>query len=176
MNDSILNLILDAREERFKKQQYLIKKYCSSLIIFTINIPGANKNTEIVKSIFEIGKKEIIRILDLNEIDVLYLETSSFKASGPESFFVIEESAHVAKKLMIQLEISHPLGRLMDIDVMDTDLNITSRKNSGFTERKCFVCNKDAKLCARNKSHSLEKTINKFNQIYYDYLENKMKF
>lgn len=174
MNEFLFNLILDAREERFNKQQYLIKKYNCPIITFTINTPGVNKNSEIVKDIFKIGNGKITKSMNLNKIDLLYSETSSLKASGPESYFVINSCATKTKKLMIALELSSPLGRLFDIDVMDTNLNIISRKDLGYKRRKCFICDNEAKICARSKSHSLEQTINKFNQIYYDYIGTKL--
>ena len=53
--------------------------------------------------------------------------------------------------LMTSIEETHPLGRLFDIDVLDTTGTKLSRK----IYRKCFLCGCQAQECASSRKHSV---------------------
>ncbi len=70
---------------------------------------------------------------------------------------------------MVEVEDTHPLGRLFDIDVIDTQGVVLSRDQLRFARRRCFVCGRDAKLCARNRVHPLTGLIDKLSEIIHAY-------
>ncbi len=66
------------------------------------------------------------------------------------------ELAEIVKKITVDLEENHPLGRLFDIDVYDADGAAVSRQELGVPGRKCLICHEDAKACGRSRTHSVE--------------------
>ena len=56
------------------------------------------------------------------------------------------------KILTTEIEETHPIGRLFDIDVIDTD----GQKLSRPSYRKCIICGCQAQECARTRKHTVE--------------------
>lgn len=141
-----LDRVLQNREQRVQKQGQLISRYGLPLLSLTINIPGRVKDSDEAKYIYEIA-------LDL--IDSLGLQIAekilTCKDTGYEALYALDVNAATLKKLTCKIEEEHPLGRFMDMDVIDTDRTILTRS----TPRKCFVCEANAKECARAQKHSL---------------------
>ncbi len=79
--------------------------------------------------------------------------------SGYEAQIVVDEDARRLKKIALKIENTHILGRFMDIDVIDSDKMQISRKDMGVSIRRCFLCENDAKLCARSARHSLDELL-----------------
>jgi holo-ACP synthase/triphosphoribosyl-dephospho-CoA synthase len=61
-----------------------------------------------------------------------------------------------AKSLAVQVEDLPDYGRLLDIDVYDTDGRQLSRAMLGLPLRTCFLCAEDAITCMRQGRHSSE--------------------
>ncbi|EBV0244758.1 citrate lyase holo-[acyl-carrier protein] synthase, partial [Salmonella enterica subsp. enterica] len=76
--------------------------------------------------------------------------------SGPEWMAAVCAPAMALKQHMSTLEMSHPLGRLWDIDIIDSDGKSLSRRELGHPARPCLICQQDAHLCARGKHHTLD--------------------
>ena len=83
-------------------------------------------------------------------------QESKRASSGVESLWVCDVDALTLKKVVCQLENTHPLGRVMDIDVLNPAGEILSRKTLGMPKRKCFLCDNEAYVCARTRAHSYE--------------------
>ena len=75
------------------------------------------------------------------------------------------------KDYTVSLEESHPLGRLVDIDV--TLKGEAAPASRGFP-RRCFICDNPAFVCGRLKAHSQEDLLNFFNKSAYDYFYHKL--
>ena len=56
------------------------------------------------------------------------------------------------KNLTTEIEETHPIGRLFDMDVIDTD----GQKLSRPSYRKCIICGCQAQECARTRNHTVE--------------------
>ena len=132
----------------------MIKEFNSAIVSLSVNIPGIDKVTEDAGCIFEAAMKEIEK-LDLKIQKVQTLKT----ASGYEAQISVDEDAVKIKKSVVKIEENHPLGRFMDIDVFDANMGQISRKDISMTGRKCFICEDDAKICARSRRHSLDKLL-----------------
>ena len=59
------------------------------------------------------------------------------------------------KRLAVDIEESHPLGRLFDIDVFGDHPTAVGREALGLAPRRCLVCDRPAHECVRSKRHSL---------------------
>ena len=142
----------------------MIKKFNSPIISLTINIPGLNKITKDAKCILDASIKEILK----SGLDIVEIKTYE-TASGYEAQISIKEDAIKIKNQAIYIENNHPLGRFMDIDVIDKDAVIISRKNMLIPVRKCYLCENDAKICARSKKHSLDELLSFIHQKVLEY-------
>ena len=66
--------------------------------------------------------------------------------TGYEGYLVVKADGCQVKKLMIALEETK-IGRLYDIDVLEKENTKISRKDLGFPERKCLLCDNPACQC-----------------------------
>jgi len=158
--DNSLNKILDNRELRQKRQWELIKKFNSTVLSLTINIPGCKKNSSDAKFIYEVALLEISK-LGFKE----YEEILTCKDTGYEGLWALHVKPEELKLLTCKIEENHPLGRFMDIDVIDKNRKILSRNNY----RKCYICQENAKLCARTRKHSVQELLTYISKTVDDY-------
>jgi len=168
VDKKILMEILKSREDREIKQKEIIHKYKNSIISFTLNIPGPNKDSIKYRKIHDVGMETIINKLKDKGYKIDYIE-NIYKITGPEGYISLCINPIELKRITTTIEETHKLGRLFDMDVFDFNHNQISRRSLGYNPRKCLLCDKDAKVCSRSSSHSLEELIYKVNQIYYSY-------
>lgn len=155
-NIPTLEEVLDNRERRIGKIRELEEKFPNKTILcFKLNIPGAQKINDAVVKIFSYGVSEISQIL--SESSVLFKEEKLIK-TGPELFLVSDYDPILLKEKMVELEEISAFGRLYDVDLVKNGENIT-REMLNYGPRKCFICENDAKACARNRTHSVEEMI-----------------
>ncbi|WP_024953729.1 citrate lyase holo-[acyl-carrier protein] synthase [Sulfurospirillum arcachonense] len=155
-----LNRVLENRELRQKKQWEFIERYNSPVLSLTINIPGADKLSPDAQFIYGVALKEI-DLLGLQEID----KNLICKQTGCEALFSFKTDAQKLKLLTCKIEETHPLGRFMDIDVIDEHKKILSRK----VPRKCYICDTNAKECARSQKHSITQLLDFISKTVDDY-------
>lgn len=160
INEKILLEILKSREDRANKQVELLKEYPYSLISFTLNTPGEIKDNDLYRKIYKEGIKAILETLKSHNLKVIFCEEIS-KITGPECYIIVATDAHNLKKLMVDIEDEHKLGRIFDIDVFDKNHEQISRSEMRLRPRKCLICNEDARICMRNRTHSYEELIRK---------------
>ena len=91
-------------------------------------------------------------------------------ATGYEAYLITDLPALDAKRVTCDIEDSHPLGRLFDIDVMDADGAPISRQTVGGEPRRCLLCDHEARWCMRNHSHTQEELMNHIQQLIEDYV------
>ncbi|PMD72078.1 citrate lyase holo-[acyl-carrier protein] synthase [Companilactobacillus nuruki] len=147
--------VLKNRDSRVMEQQMLFRNLNKhqSLVSAKLNIPGPVKNNIYLAEMFSIGLKEFLKGMDID------YQLIRDVATGPEAFVIIEGNASSVKKTAIKFEDNNELGRLFDIDVLISEgdaLKPLSRSNFNEPERKCLLCGKPAKVCARSRNHSVE--------------------
>ncbi|MDO4487919.1 MAG: citrate lyase holo-[acyl-carrier protein] synthase [Eubacteriales bacterium] len=153
-----LEQILDNREERVRHQEELLDLFESTLISFTMNMPGSEKNSPLIEDGFNKGLFLISTMLDFYGIDTINFEEVR-AVTGPEGFFSVDGDAVTVKKLMSAIETAFPVGRLFDIDVFHKTGEKVSRSDIGRGPRKCLICDRDARECARTHAHTYEKLV-----------------
>jgi holo-ACP synthase CitX len=155
-----LNSVLENRERRVKKQQELRQKYNSCVLSLSINIPGRYKCTKEAEYIYKTALKEIENF-DFKVYEKFYTN----KETGYEALFAMEVEPHFLKIFTCKIEEEHPLGRFMDIDVIKKDGSIVSRNNP----RKCYICDDNAKVCARIQKHKIQELLDFISKQVDDY-------
>lgn len=151
--DPTLQEILDARENRAQKQRQLLAHYQKPLVCFTMNIPGPTKLDRDISVGFFVGTQLLEKLLP--EKNLLY-RNLQYSLTGCEGYYAVDMPPAVLKKLAISVEDTDPIGRLFDIDVLDTDGRKLTREELGFHRRKCLVCDQDAVICAGRRAHGLD--------------------
>lgn len=147
--EASLQQILDARERRAQRQKQLLEKYQKPLLCFTMNIPGPVKYDRDTAIGFFVGNRLLCDALAGQT--VLYAKEHR-EITGAESYYVVDMPPEELKALAIELEDIDPIGRLFDMDVLDTDGNKLSRA----CRRKCLICDQDAVACASRRTHGLD--------------------
>ncbi|WP_122641189.1 triphosphoribosyl-dephospho-CoA synthase CitG [Romboutsia sp. Marseille-P6047] len=175
MNIDLIEEFLFDREKRVKNQENLFKNYKDkTLVTLRINYPGIEKSNYITDDIVSIIYNEI---LTYYKKYIVYNDRYKNK-EGLVCHFIFDADFVSIKKLMIDIEEKHILGRCVDIDVytMKNDNVIgISRSDLYKQPRKCFICDKDAKICSRAQSHNIEEIKKYFEEVYLKYKDYQKK-
>lgn len=154
--------VLDFREKKAMIQQRLMCSLENCVVVsLGMNIPGPVKSTPSVFRVFEEGKRLLEKIIEdchgkVQEI-VLLNENAGFAAI----YQITGVDAKLLKENSVFLEETHSCGRLYDIDVWDREKNAVTRETIGAEKRKCLLCERDAKICGRNRTHSAKELSDK---------------
>lgn len=162
--------MLDARERRACHQQELLEQFHMPIISFTMNIAGPVKNNPDIRRGFDFGNLWLKRDLEFAGIDCIHFEEISLK-TGNEAFYVVNSGPLKLKRLTADLEEECALGRLFDLDVIKVNGEKVEREELGLDVRRCLICGKPAKECARSRTHSVEELQEKTMLIIRDALE-----
>lgn len=141
--------ILDEREKRDELERRLISKYSKTLLTLRANFPGEDKGHPLAVKAVEILHEEVIRRFTPVH------EDSTNTSEGLIKYLLLKEKPEDVKRAALELEESHPLGRLLDLDVRDGG-KIWSRRDLGMPDRRCFLCQEPAVHCVRSMKHSQE--------------------
>lgn len=151
-----LEEILAAKEARVRTQQRLLSQGGGCcLLSFTLNCPGAVKQSLWLHRGFEEGLRRILGQLRWKGCEIRLQEHHS-GAAGEEAFLLLPASAEQVKAWMVELEEADAFGRLLDIDVLNSAGEKLSRTQLGLPPRRCLLCEEMAAVCARSRRHSYE--------------------
>lgn len=159
--------VLNAKDKRVALQQKIFEKYPDqTLVDVNLNIPGPIKNNRYLEKLFNYGIKELENSWD--KLGYSYkLVVSLDEDTGCENFYILHLPIKTVKKTTINFEDQTELGRLFDADVLVKDKNAAiSRRDLGKHPRKCFICNRPAKECARSRRHSVVEMQNYISKLY----------
>lgn len=148
-----LEQLLESRDRRVQHQRQLLAAYpACSLICLTVQLPGpVKRNTQSLL----VGGAALAALLEkfgsvLSHVQVRDLET------GYEAYLLVPLPALPVKKICCEIEQAHPLGRLMDLDVLGPDGLALERTALGLAPRRCLLCDEPARFCMRARTHTPE--------------------
>lgn len=144
----LLNEILAAREARVQKQQSLLQAHGCPVISFTMNIAGPVKTAPIICRAFDYGLsllEEALSGYPVRSREVKHAVT------GDEAMLCVELDAGSLKTICTDIEEGCPMGRLFDMDVLDTN----GAKLERGTQRRCLVCGAPGRVCASRRFHNV---------------------
>lgn len=158
-----LTELLDARETRANLQETLRQKHKQTVLSITLTAVGGVKKNALLDFVFAKCLENVtacFKRLAVSPTESLIrpLET------GHEALFALPIDAMQLKRAMIALEDSSPLARLWDLDVISAEGELLSRSELGFAPRPCLVCAAQAKVCARERRHSIDDIIAEMQQ------------
>lgn len=173
MKDKV-QLILQAKENRYLLQQKLFNKYQLPMVTINLNIPGMNKTLKIYHKLFKRIKKDFCYFLKKNK----YLVLKEIIVKDDAGYYLIlllvsDCSIVQLKKYLVNCETNNEILSLIDIDIFDKNNQKISRTDINFKFKSCYLCNQPAKICVKLKKHSSEELINYVNLKITDYLKLK---
>ena len=170
-----LDELLHSRDERAAMQQSFLKEHPEgTLLCLTVQLPGEVKRSAESLVVAEAAVEAIREMFPERSFELLRdLET------GFEGYFVVPLEPMDAKRAAIGIEDEHPLGRLMDIDVIIASpasddghvdgaaqgVHPIPRSAVGAPERRCLICSRPARYCMRARSHSPEELLAAIDRI-----------
>ena len=149
-----LEQMLAAKERRVLRQRALLEQYGQSLVCLTMNIAGPVKNNRLIRRGFLEGERRLLGQLASGGFRCLHQERH-MEVTGNEGFYVVEGVASALKKLTVELEDRCKIGRLLDLDVLDSRGEKAERQATGLSARRCLVCGDPAWACARSRRHGI---------------------
>jgi len=158
--------MLGFREEKVWLQDKLKEAHKDSVIVaIGMNIPGPKKTSPDIIKALKAGGQAIYDSLQEQNIQVEEEKEIMKKEGCLKIFAVKSEDPLLVKKIMINIEETHPLGRLFDIDVYDKTGKGMSREQLGITVRRCLLCGQEAKACGRSRNHTIEELYKRVEDI-----------
>jgi len=148
-----LEKILSAKEERAKMRQAIANNNLASLSL-SLNIPSYPKSTKEINNFFLLIKTEINDYLLAHR--VIYNTQAEITLTDSAGDFCISSLSSntkdiaFVKNLCENFEENHPLGRIIDIDIVDT----SGHPVSSGKLKKCFLCNAPAIECMHKGTHT----------------------
>lgn len=167
METNISKLILVDREKRYNEMLGLLKEYALPVLCGKLNYPGSDKNTAEAKRAFGI----LTGIIEdrLSDRAVFSKELTGY--DGRSILMVLGLPPDEIKKITVEIEDACQLGRIFDLDVYVGDGSSIGREEVGMPQRKCILCDENARVCVRARRHSMEEILKKINQIINNYGE-----
>lgn len=185
-----LEQLLESRDRRAQLQRSLLSLYPGkSLLCLTVMLPGPVKRSPLSLKIASAAVEAVRGAFSPVFEELRDLET------GYEGFFVVDMDPLSAKKLAVDVEETHPLGRLFDLDVVvlknDPFLRTSgqnsgghprfgpvfkdgpiplSREALGFEPRRCIICGRPVRECMRERAHSTEELLKQYETIVNHYV------
>ena len=163
-----LDQLLDSREQRHEKQMSLLSDHPAlTLVCLTVIMPGAEKRNSHSLIVANAAMTAVLESFRGTLVDVVVNDL----ITGYEAFFLTRLDKQQAKQLTCEIEDTHPLGRLFDLDVIAADGSPISRKEVGQSPRKCLLCDKEARYCMRNHTHTQEELQAHITQMINQYVQ-----
>ena len=173
-----LEQLLESRDARAQHQQALLKAWPEhTLICLTVQFPGPRKRTA---SSLVVGGAGLSALLDKFGSVAHFTQVKDLE-TGYEAYLLVPLPASLVKRLCCEIEDTHPLGRLMDIDVLETpgqaggDVmpgltgHLLDRAAVGLPPRRCLLCDNEVRFCMRAKTHTTEELLAKIDEMVSKY-------
>ena len=162
-----LDQLLTSRENRCLRQQELIAEYPeATLVCLTVIMPGNVKRNFFSLIVAGAALQTLIASF---EGTIKHISTRDL-TTGFEAYVVTSKSQLEAKRITCQVEDSHPLGRLFDIDVLDSNGVPMQRTMVGHAPRRCLICDNESRYCMRNHTHTQEELQAKISEMVEAYV------
>ena len=159
--------LLAARDARAALERDLLAQYAGcTLVVLTVVVPGAEKRTEASLLVARAACAALDKLLAAHCRHRLERDL----ATGFEAYWLVDLPQLEAKRRTVELEDTHPLGRLFDADIILPEGRPLSRTELGAPPRRCLLCDREARFCMRNGSHTREELHAKIAQMIADYV------
>ena len=162
-----LHELLASRDARHATQQKLLAEHSGkTLVCLTVVMPGSVKRNHqslcVAHAAVE-AMHEAFHLNDMSDTEREAVLTERDLNTGYEAYLITPLPLLEAKRIAVTIEDTHPLGRLFDIDVINSDGIPVARNDIGEKPRRCLVCEHEARYCMRMRWHTQEEIWAKIN-------------
>ena len=179
-----LDELLASRDARHAMQQKLMSEHSGkTLVCLTVVMPGSVKRNQQSLTVARAAVKAMRKAYNISDdllpetellTNELKIETRECLVerdlnTGYEAYLITPLPLLEAKRVAVDIEDTHPLGRLFDIDVIDAQGIPVSRDRVGGQPRRCLVCDHEARYCMRMRWHTQEEIWARIKQMTDDY-------
>ena len=179
-----LDELLASRDARHAMQQKLMAEHSGkTLVCLTVVMPGSVKRNQQSLTVARAAVKAMRKAYNISDDQLPETEllTNELKTetgeclverdlnTGYEAYLITSLPLLEAKRVAVDIEDTHPLGRLFDIDVIDKQGIPVSRDRVGGQPRRCLVCDHEARYCMRMRWHTQEEIWARIKQMTDDY-------
>ena len=179
-----LDELLASRDARHAMQQKLMAEHSGkTLVCLTVVMPGSVKRNQQSLTVARAAVKAMRKAYNISDdllpetellTNELKIETRECLVerdlnTGYEAYLITPLPLLEAKRVAVDIEDTHPLGRLFDIDVIDAQGIPASRDRVGGQPRRCLVCDHEARYCMRMRWHTQEEIWARIKQMTDDY-------
>ncbi len=165
-----LEKLLESRDLRAAKQRQLLQAAPDcTLVCLTVQPPGPVKRN--ARSLI-VGGAGLAALLDKFGSVVRHVQVRDLE-SGYEAYLLVPLPPVWVKRICCEIEDTHPLGRLMDADVVvfkDGALHPLGREETGGKPRRCLLCDRPARVCMRSHTHSEAELLAKIDEMVDSFL------
>lgn len=162
-----LDQLLASREARSNYQRELLGRYPGkTLVCLTVIMPGKVKRN--LQSIV-VSQAALTALVARFGSDIIAMDARDLQ-TGFEAYLLTSLPNDEAKRAVCDIEDSHPLGRLFDMDVIAPDGTPLSRQSVGYAPRKCLLCGNEARFCMRNRTHTTAELLAKIDEMVKEYV------
>ncbi|MDR3583754.1 MAG: citrate lyase holo-[acyl-carrier protein] synthase [Desulfosporosinus sp.] len=168
MKEYTVDELLKAREKRVGLIDNLLKRYHTPLLVMRVNYPGLKKMNPLTVKIIEVMSPLICTILSAQVCGKWLLQG----AEGPILYVAVQEDVLALKRIAINLEEKHILGRCLDLDVYNLEGKSIGRQELGYPRRTCYLCEDFVHYCVRARRHSEHEVVAFIEEKYTEYRDN----
>lgn len=164
-----LHELLTSRDARHAMQTKLLAEHSGkTLVCLTVVMLGSVKRNHqslcAAHAAVE-AMREAFHLNDMSDAEREAVLTERDLNTGYEAYLITPLPLLEAKRIAVTIEDTHPLGRLFDIDVINTDGIPVARNDIGEKPRRCLVCEHEARYCMRMRWHTQEEIWAKINEM-----------
>jgi holo-ACP synthase len=149
-----LEAVLAAREARVERRAAAFAAGAAAVVVVTPVMPGPVKDCGIAREVQEEALAALERLFTDRRWRTSTVAGGT-SPTGPEAIVAVAADPLEVKRATVEIEESHPIGRLFDIDVAGPD-GAVSRSRLGRGPRRCLVCDRPAHACARSRTHAID--------------------
>ena len=163
-----LNELLAAKDRRAARQADMLAHYQQPVISLTLVTPGEIKDSLRYRNTMGVALQMCDQLLWENRWQVLDRQVL-WLPTGPEALWCVAHPAAEIKAHCAELEQTHPLGRLWDLDVICPQHGHVGRQSLGANLRRCLICDEPAHACSRSRKHPVEQVVSRIEKTIDDW-------
>lgn len=161
-----LEQLLKSRDQRWDRERRLLQEFPGqTLVVLTVVMPGRVKRNAHTRVIARAAEAAVQAFLGPKVV----LRYTNDAPTGYEVYWIVRAEARSVKRQMCGIEDFHPLGRLFDLDVIQSDATPLSRTDVGFVPRRCLLCDQEARWCMRNHTHTQEEILQRIDEMVREF-------
>lgn len=141
-----LEQLLKSRDQRWDRERRLLQEFPGqTLVVLTVVMPGRVKRNAHTRVIARAAEAAVQAFLGPKVV----LRYTNDAPTGYEAYWIVRAEARSVKRQMCGIEDFHPLGRLFDLDVIQSDATPLSRTDVGSRRAAaCSAIRRPAGACA----------------------------